>query len=417
MSTVSSFVPAQQQRLPTTSNVVSALPFLQRDVESIWTRAATVRDEFYTAVESTCREVGIEALVSKSIDFVYPAWVSIEAWLPAGAPAATHRRFCSFSIEPKPYAQFEFEVTIAFTCDGKEKKYGPCIPPAAADIAQWTRHVLGKGPLPAVQRLRNPLIKWQFWYPKNEVARLGSDPLATGGTIAFVAGFIFLGIFAPLGFLGLLVGGACALVRHFRHRVVVNMGRPAAEPRTLRLVDNWQTVTNGLGQQWQDVRERLFRRLTEGLAFEIKSRLETISYLTPDGRQERQQLVLSQGRGIVFCHVYPYGDDLYVGWDAHLNYGQWVEQAVATGFDKTLHVPAVINTVVPGTARATEYDLIDLNSLTEWTHSRIVQVVRQVMAERKLDQEIDFKIVRGERQSLLRDQQAPATKRLFSRGH
>ena len=90
---------------------------------------------------------------------------------------------------------------------------------------------------------------------------------------------------------------------------------------------------------------------------------------------------------------------------------------MATGFDKTLHVPAVINTVVPGTARATEYDLIDLNSLTEWTHSRIVQVVRQVMAERKLDQEIDFKIVRGERQSLLRDQQAPVIKRLFSRGH
>jgi hypothetical protein len=195
----------------------------------------------------------------------------------------------------------------------------------------------------------------------------------------------------------------------------VNGGRPIAEPRTLRLVDSWQTVANGLGQQWQDVRDRLFRRLSEGVVFKIQSRLEDISYLTPDGIQERKQFVLTQGRGILFCHVYPYGDDLYVGWDAHLNYGLWMEQAVAFGFDRTLGLPAVINTVVPGRTRANEYDLIDLNSLTEWAHARIVQVLKQVMAERKLDQEIDFKIVRGERQSLLHEEKPRTAKRLFSR--
>jgi hypothetical protein len=60
-------------------------------------------------------------------------------------------------------------------------------------------------------------------------------------------------------------------------------------------------------------------------------------------------------------------------------------------------------------------DLIDLNSLTEWAHARIVQVLKQVMAERKLDQEIDFKIVRGERQSLLHEEKPRIAKRLFSR--
>jgi hypothetical protein len=414
MSTVSPIAPTATRPASAASNVISALPFLQRDAESIWTRAMVVRDTFYALIEATYRELGIEALVRKSPDFHYPAWVSLEAWLPAAAPDATHRVFCTFSIQPKPYAQFEFEITVACTRNGKEKKYGPCRPPPEFDVVPWARYLLDRGPLPGVARLRNPLMGWQFWLPKNEVPRLGRDTLGIVGKAALVAGVIFLAI--PFVAFLLIVGGvACLLVRRFRRKVVVNGGRPIAEPRTLRLVDNWQTVANGLGQQWQDVRDRLFRRLSEGVVFKIQSRLEDISYLTPDGIQERKQFVLTQGRGIVFCHVYPYGDDLYVGWDAHLNYGQWAEQAVAFGFDRTLGLPAVINTVVPGTIRANEYDLIDLNSLTEWAHARIVQVLKQVMAERKLDQEIDFKIVRGERQSLLHEEKPRTAKRLFSR--
>ena len=414
MSTVSPIAPAPTRTVSAASNVIAALPFLQRDAESIWTRAMAVRDTFYASIEATCRDLGIEALVRKSPDFNYPAWVSLEAWLPAAAPDATHRVFCYFSIQPKPYAQFEFEITVACTRNGKEKKYGPCRPPPEFDVVPWARYLLDRGPLPGVARLRNPLMGWQFWLPKNEVPRLGRDTLGIVGKAALVAGVIFLAI-PFVAFLLILGGVACLLVRRFRRKVVVNGGRPIAEPRTLRLVDNWQTVANGLGQQWQDVRDRLFRRLSEGVGFKIQSRLEDISYLTPDGIQERKQFVLTQGRGIVFCHVYPYGDDLYVGWDAHLNYGQWAEQAVAFGFDRTLGLPAVINTVVPGRARANEYDLIDLNSLTEWAHARIVQVLKQVMAERKLDQEIDFKIVRGERQSLLHEEKPRTAKRLFSR--
>ena len=92
-------------------------------------------------------------------------------------------------------------------------------------------------------------------------------------------------------------------------------------------------MANDLGRSWQDVRDRLFKRLGEGSNWNIQSRVENISYLTPDGKQERQQIVLSQGRGAVFCQIYPYGDDLYIGWDAYLNYGQWVERAFARGYD------------------------------------------------------------------------------------
>src|SRR5580658_4338360 len=112
MSTVSPIASSPTRPASAASNVISALPFLQRDAESIWTRAMVVRDTFYASIEATCRELGIEALVRKSPDFHYPAWVLLEAWLPAAAPDATHRVFCTFSIQPKPYAQFEFEITV-----------------------------------------------------------------------------------------------------------------------------------------------------------------------------------------------------------------------------------------------------------------------------------------------------------------
>jgi hypothetical protein len=35
----------------------------------------------------------------------------------------------------------------------------------------------------------------------------------------------------------------------------------------------------------------------------------------------------------------------------------------------------------------------------EWTHTQITKVVKQLIAERKIDQEIDFKIQRSERRS------------------
>jgi hypothetical protein len=214
----------------------------------------------------------------------------------------------------------------------------------------------------------------------------------------------------------LIGGGIVAIVGWRRRKVTVNAGRPTAEPRTLRLVDNWSTMANELGDNWHEVRDRLFKRLAEGVNWNIQSRLENIAYITPDGKQERQQLVLSQGRGLVFCHIYPYGNELYIGWEAYLNYGQWPEKVITSGYDTSLKALTVINTVTPGIALVTEYDLIDLNSLTEWAHARVVQVVKQVMAEHKLDQEIDFKILRGERQSLLRDQEPEKRRPMFSRG-
>ena len=67
-----------------------------------------------------------------------------------------------------------------------------------------------------------------------------------------------------------------------------------------------------------------------------KFRAERIWYWGLDGKEERDQFVVTVGRGIVFCQVYGYGEDVYIGWDGHLNRGQWVEEVVASGIHKEL---------------------------------------------------------------------------------
>jgi hypothetical protein len=111
-------------------------------------------------------------------------------------------------------------------------------------------------------------------------------------------------------------------------------------------------------------------------------------------------MVLTLGRGIVFCQIYEYGKDLYVGWNAHLNLGQWVEAAVGQGIDKSTGELTQFKTVTNAVQRPNEYDVTDLSCLIEWTHAQLTKLLKQMMAERQIDQEIDFKILRGERQQL-----------------
>src|SRR5262245_28961486 len=185
-----------------------------------------------------------------------------------------------------------------------------------------------------------------------------------------------------------------------RKALVRTIGRPPGEPRTLRRVDSWQTVVWDLGDEHGVVRRRLMEELRQCPLDRLRFATEMIWYWGLDGLEEREQIVVTFGRGILFAQIYPYGKDVYVGWDAHLNLGQWVEKQLERGIDRSTGVPTTINSLVAGFQQPSEYDVIDLNCLVEWTHAKIVQILKQLMAERKIEQEVDFKILRGERQRL-----------------
>src|SRR5262245_43569588 len=163
------------------------MPMLARDPKSAWGRSTELRDWIYDAVEDACRKLEVEAMVNKSIDFVFPAWVSLEAWLPAGPQGAAYRRFCTFQIDPKPHSRYDFEVRIDCTRDGKKKHYGPYAPQAANNVSEWVRYTLDKGPRPSKYALRLRKFPWQFWFLKNKITGLGYDNLRIAGKASLAA--------------------------------------------------------------------------------------------------------------------------------------------------------------------------------------------------------------------------------------
>lgn len=185
-----------------------------------------------------------------------------------------------------------------------------------------------------------------------------------------------------------------------RTTIVFNDGRPQINPRRLRVADYWNTVVEGLGDQVEVARERLIATLRPAAQRDFLVETERIIALGPDGKEEREQIVLTFRRAIMFCHLYAYGSNVYVGWDAHLNLGQWSEVEVARG-SKGLKYVVSMRSVTPSWQAVSEYDVHDLNYLIEWAHNALSSVVKQLVAEQQVDQEIDFSIQRVQRNTLL----------------
>lgn len=411
--------------------LIDARPILPRTQDGIWARSEAERDRVYAAFESAARTAGYDALILKSGPFVQPAWVRFEAWVPRSADRAlTERAAAVVTIEAKPYHRFEFEYKVdMFRRERTDlfphlHRFGP------QDAGEVVRYLVGRGPRPRYL-LQNQLRQtvFQVWKPRNKFVALRRHwleyvPLAVLAAVAgyrmlprsadpFQSGAYYDSHIEALIFGSGLIGWAVlifgVLALHWAIRVALyarvaytrTSGRPAAEPRALTTVDAWQTVVFGLGADADGVRRRLLAALGTSPPAGFRCQSERIWHWGLDGKEERDQIVLTLGRGMVFCQLYRYDRDLYVGWDAHLNRGQWIEQPLGRGVDRATGRRAALVGVVTGTQNVTEYDVTDLSCLTEWVHAQLVRLVKQVMDERKIDQEIDFKILRGDRQHLV----------------
>jgi hypothetical protein len=201
-------------------------------------------------------------------------------------------------------------------------------------------------------------------------------------------------------FLGLVlfVVGIVGLVTISRApRLVRSAGKPLSEPRFLSYLDAWQTVIFDAGHDVESIRKRVMSLFAHADRQRFTCAVERIWHWGLDGKIEREQIVLRHGRGVVFCQIYGYGSDLYVGWDAHLNIGTWREKQVSSGIDRDTKQRVTLMAVEPATQPTGEYDLVDLNCLLEWTHAQLAKVLKQYVKERQIDQEIDFTIIRGDR--------------------
>jgi hypothetical protein len=384
-------------------------PILERRANSIWTRVEKRRDEICDVLRRACEDVGFDALVIKSAPFMQPAWVKLECWVPKHSERreVTKRGSVVVTIVAKEFHRYELEYTVELHDRGWSKTYRGLRALEPVLITQIARFLLAHEPKPDLASLQLRSKPVEIWKPLNKVNVLRTDWLKAMPTFLFVLGFSFLiGGLSLLTMLLWIGAGVSYYALRRRRAVVLSQGRPLSEPRTLSLVDSWQAAISGLGADSELLRQRFLTVLLNPPMSGLQSRVEKIWYWGIDGKVEREQIVLTFRRAIFFCHIYQYDQELYVGWDAHLNHGHWVEKTVGTGIHKQSNELTRINTVESGWRKFSEYDVTDANCLIEWAHAKLVQLVKHLMEERKIDQEVDFKILRGERQGLTRREQA-----------
>lgn len=292
----------------------------------------------------------------------------------------------------------------------------------AGDAAEWTRYTLGRAGKPSsyhpvrdslhatIARLlpiiprpyRNP-VKGSF---KNFLGLSGIGVLTLVSILAVVLGFAAAGAQAlgpirlllfPLGILGLIV--AAILARRRNHAIYLTP-QPSVAPSNLGHVDSWHAALSELGRDFEATKQRLVQRLIEERSAGIDVRSEQYGYRTPDGYEERERLVVSKGQGVVHVHIYPFGEDLFVGWSAYLNWAKW-DETPAVSSRAQAGESVEFRGLQAGFYIPNQLDLIDLNSLSELVHRRIERELKAIMKERAIDQEIDFRIIRGDRDSAL----------------
>lgn len=373
-----------------TGPLLKAQPFLPRISTHLSTDLNAECDRVFSAFKKALDREGVDALVLRSDPFVYPSLVVFESWLPTKEAGVTERTSITVSMTVKPFHEHEIVYSLHMVDRGASEN-ATILELSDYTISALVRRCLRRGSeveLADFQLKRN-------WYERgmtNKLVGLKTDPWTY-----ILTALILLGLFTF--FVTFLIAIVISFYLRKRELTVRSPGKPEGEPRTLVLCDSWHAVMFSIGSDAQNIRSQFGQEMLAAAPTHAHSQhTERIWHRGLDGIEEREQFVISSGRGLVFCQAYQYGNDLFVGWDAYLNKGCWVEEVVGRGIDRITRRQVELRNVVPGVARLSEYDWVDLNCLTEWTHTQLTRLVKQLLEERRIEQEIDFKITRSDRQ-------------------
>lgn len=330
-------------------------------------------------------------------------------------------------FKPQPFGMFPVLVNLAVDDRGRRRRVGSIVEFGEAQIDSLVQCLQGHGPrwIWKGQQLRE--WPWQLWRSRQRAAVLESPFMA--GVRANVK-LLLLGLAALLVYtiwsqapvvMTLVLLAAVVAYFHWyvpppRYRVTSTC--PPRPPRSLLPLDSWQALVRDLGAQRDEVVDRLETILKERMAGTdepVNIRREVIWYEGATGKVERQQLTVSLRRAIVFVRIYRYSDDLFVGWDAHVNQMAWKDKPVQTGHRSSDGIKVQLVSVETQFYAVNEYDITDANFLLEATHVHLTALLKQVLREREIDQELDFTIVRESRQSLIGNKPQEGRRRLFSR--
>lgn len=410
------------------AGVVDARPATRVSSATIWREAVALRDQFYDRLNAFLSDQGVRALVTRSPNGSYPVWVRLEAWMPtSGGEGATDERIraeLQLTIDVKPFHEHPLVVSAAAFNGRKRIAISDRPSFGADDAADWAQFAIGLGDRP---RNYTPIgdffaalilgfIPFARGPHANRVRReFRNRPPVSAPQFMMVLGALSGGfgatllegnasdraVGAPMLFVGLVLFLVALVLYSRRRQIVAVMERPDVPPRELIwVVDSWHGVVADLGKRFDEVRRRLEQRLGERRDDALWIEAETYGFRTPNGYEERERLVISKGQGVAHVHVYRFGDDVFVGWDSYLNWAKWGETtpvSVRGGAASAIEYRSLKEQLyIPN-----QFDLIDLNTLAEVVHRDVTDTLKTLMAEYKIDQEIDFQIIRGDRDRAL----------------
>jgi hypothetical protein len=415
--------------------VIDARPIRPTSKETPWDHALALRDQFAAEVRETLNQLELEAAVFVSPSGSYPPWVHLQAWLPdksetrVGA-ASRERAGLVFTIDAKPYYEHDIVVT-ADLVRGKTKikvENRPDFP--IRYVSEWVRYALDCGPkpsnytpvvdalvgmIPLVGKPHNNRLMDQYRAHLTGAKMLGWASLA----LIFIGGWLIANSTddsPPIAGVALIMAAmagliAAAIIAKFRKRSVSVTTQSESPPRNLVLVDSWHAVVAELGRDFDEVKQRLVKAITDDAGPSVTCQTETYTHQAPNGYEQRDRLVVAREQGMVHVHIYRFGQDLFVGWYSYLNWAQWGEtNPVSINVHERQEVE--YRDLRPTTYVPNQFDLIDLSSLSEFVHRRLEREIKAMMKERDIDHEIDFKIIRGDRDRALdQERHAPREKK------
>lgn len=405
------------------ATLLDARPIRATAQDTIWDRATTRRDEIAANIRATLAIEKVEALVYVSEPGIYPPWVTMEAWMPIvrddpqSADGRSRARLEAV-VDARPFHRATLVTTLRLTRGTSTiaLEHRPDV--TQSDVADWTRCALSASTNPrSYTPFKDACVAFvggllPFVPVPHQNAIAASYRMAPAAwfkrNAILIVGFVLALIGASLGYTMI---GALVVVAAVITKILMGRGatyttyvpeQPIDVPRRIDLVDSWHAVVADLGPDQSAIRDRLIGRLSakQKNDADIVARSETYGYRTPNGFEERQRFILRKGQALVYVHIYSFGNDMFVGWSSYLNRSQWAETKPVSS--KMEHA----KTIEFRELRTFQYtpnhlDMIDLNSLGEFVHRRLEIEIKAILKEKKIDQEIDFKIIRGDRGSAL----------------
>jgi hypothetical protein len=382
--------------------LIDVRPYLPRNDDNPISSAERARDQLAEDLQRFCNEFGLEAMIAPSPPYSGSVWVRLEAWRRVdGERGLGGRASVQITINSKPFHRYPHEWALQYDVCGMERSEGPFTPLAEDRVRAVVKYVAGMATRPDLKDCKFADTLWTMLIrPVNKIERVRTDPLMAISGVLLVAG-IFAFAINPISSVLLLFASGVGFIYRWREpRLVLSTGRPKQEPRSLIRLDSWQTVLRGLGDAEQSFRAKLAKEVEQGRPADATFTDEEIWYWGVDGKEQRRQIVVTFRRAIAFVQIYAYHRDLYVSWDSHVNAGTWKEVQISSGIDRASGFKIVAQSIEKDWHVPHEYDIADASYLSEWLHAVVTELVKEALAEHKVVQDIDFKILRERRRGI-----------------